>query len=119
MKAVAKNTNVYDAFKVGFKAARDEVYRRCNNKFPLKDVVDMMVEAAYQNLVDAIMGRLILEGKTAPAQAQERSPKVRIRDRELATVEILSLMGTDLSKLDTKHEYSVGILKRERKTEPL
>jgi hypothetical protein len=114
-----KNANVYDAFKIGFKAARDEVYRRCNNKFPLNDVIDMMVEAAYQNLIDAVTGKLIMEGKTAPAQAQERSPKVKIRDRELATVEILELMGTDLSKLDTKHEYSVGILKRERRTEPL
>lgn len=115
---MARNGDIYSAFKAEFKSARDKVYKAYNNKAPLDEVIDMLVEAAYQNLVDVIMAKFILEGKiTHPTGF--KLPKELIREREMATTEILSIMGTDLTLLDTKHEYSVGILKRERKTKPI
>lgn len=114
-----KNGEVYMAFKIGFKAARDEVYRRYNTKAPLNDVIDMMVEGAYQNLLDAILGKLILSGKISRSSEEQHLPKNRIREHELAAAEVLALMGVDLSTLDTKHEYTVGFVKKERRTKNL
>jgi hypothetical protein len=111
---MAKNGDIYAAFKDEFRVARDKVYRRYNNKAPLGDVIEVMVEAAYQNLVDVVLAKFIFEGKVGTG---EKLPSERIRDREKATTEILALMGSDLTLLDTKHEYSVGIMKRSRKTE--
>lgn len=109
--------NVYEAFRFEFKAARDEVYRRSKAQFPLGDVLDMMVEASYANLVDAVTGKLILEGRILAAPGKH--PKEKIQDLEIVTKEILSIVGTALGLLDTKHEYAVGMVKHERRTQSL
>jgi hypothetical protein len=111
------NGEVYEAFKIAFKAARDEVYRRCNDKFPLKDVLDMMVEAAFSNLIDVTTARMILEGKIHNAPGKHI--KEQIGDRELVMKEILSVIDIDLNLINTKYEYSVGMVKHERRTKPI
>ena len=117
MKAEMRNGEIYKAFVFGFKAARDEVYRRCQNKFPLKDVLDMMVEAAYANLTDVVAARMILEGKIHGAPGKH--PREMAGDLELIIKEVLSVIDVDLNLLNTKYEYAVGMVKHERRTKPI
>lgn len=116
---MAKGKNIYQEFLLEFKKAHTEVWKNYTNvgsgeKVPISDLIDSLVEASYQNLVDSVMSRLILLGRVS--NTKDQTPASRIKSREMATVQILMQMGLDLQMLDTKHEYSVSIVKRERKT---
>lgn len=99
-----------------FEDARKKVYRQYNGKIPLGDLVDVMIEASYENLIDVIVAKFILEGKLQGPITTLKLPKDKIREREMATAKILEIMGIDLMTVDTKHEYFVGIMKGARKT---
>lgn len=113
---MAKEKNVCMAFALAFQKAGMEVYRQhtSGRRTPLTDVIEAMIEAAYQNLAAAITSKLVISGKIL--DPNDQTPKAKIQRRELVTVEILAMMGVDLQTLDTKHEYTVSILKRERRT---
>jgi len=113
---MAKERDVYTAFALAFQKVGMEVYRKhtFGGKTPLTDVIDALMEASYHNLVTSITSKLVMSGKIL--NANDQVPRMKIRNRELVTVEILAMMGVDLQTLDTKHEYTVSILKRERTT---
>lgn len=76
------------------------------------DLVDAYIEALFTTLKGVILTRLRLEGR---AKSPDRmSPKEAIESMEQICHEILSMIGDDLSTVDSKHEYSVGILKKEK-----
>lgn len=102
-------------FKAAFKEAGRRIHQeRVVNKVPLLLAMNSLIEAAYETLSGGVLSRLILGGQAAPSQ-QGLSPSEKILRREMIAYEILKIIAADMEEIDTKHEYSVGFAKRERK----
>lgn len=105
-----------DAFWTEFRRVGKEVYHEyaLKKKVPLQIVMNSFVEASYKTLCDAVLARMILTGKAPPYQ-YKGTPADKVRTRECVVAEILAIIGSDIAMADPRHDYSVGIVKREKR----
>lgn len=97
--------------EAGARVHRDRVIKE---KAPLTSVMNSLTAACFQTLGGSIAAKLIMAG-TIPATQHGLSPEQKIAIRERISHEILKIISTDLEERDPKHEYSVGLAKRERR----
>ena len=99
-------------FLDALRSAGTQAYQVLVGKAPLESILDGSIEAAYENLCTQIEGKLHLRGSIPSLIAM---PKEHLMVREKVAHEILGLLSVDLSAMDPRHEYTVAILKRQKK----
>lgn len=96
------------------KTSGDLIHRLAiDQRVPLREIYEGHVYATFQMLEMTLRARHMAEGKLPPAPTA--APLVKIRERELLMHDIMDLVGEELATIDGRHDYSVVILKRERR----
>lgn len=96
--------------EAGARVHRERVIKE---KASLTSVMNAMTEACYQTLGGSIAAKMILAAMIPPSQ-HGLSPEQKMAIREKIAHEILKIVSLDLGERDSRNEYHVAIVKRER-----
>jgi hypothetical protein len=103
----------FDAFTIFFQNGCKKIYEEfgISRKVPLKQVLNAMIEASYNNLSQAILTREILTGASAPIQTGVPT----VRYKEIVTDKLMGIMSEDLTLSSPSHSYVIVRVKKPKK----
>jgi hypothetical protein len=105
----------FDAFMIFFRNGGKKIYEEfsINRKVPLKQVMNAMIEASYNNLCQAILAKAILLGEIEPVPPTRIVP---LRYKEFTVDKLMGLMSQDLTSSSSGDAYSIWKMKRKKKS---
>lgn len=103
----------FDAFTIFFRDGCKKIYEEFGvaRKVPLKQVLNAMIEASYNQLCQAILSREILTGAIAPIQDHIRTVKYK----EAISDKLMGIISEDLTLSSSTDVYTIFKVKRPKK----